>query len=89
MPQFVVEEPGGFAALDTNKLSILIDGVAVLVDGMPSGDEPVLTIGGNQVISSPWRFLEQLPVFEADPYPYGTPLPVGGARVEPAEGRTP
>ena len=36
---------GGFAALDPDKLSILIDGVAVLVDGMPSGDEPVLTNG--------------------------------------------
>jgi len=36
---------GGFAALDPGKLSIIIDGVAVLVDGMPSGDEPVLTNG--------------------------------------------
>jgi len=36
---------GGFAALDPDKLSILIDGVAVLIDGMPSGDEPVLTNG--------------------------------------------
>lgn len=36
---------GGFAALDPDKLSIVIDGVPVLVDGMPSGDEPVLTNG--------------------------------------------
>jgi glutamate N-acetyltransferase/amino-acid N-acetyltransferase len=36
---------GGFAALDPNKLTIVIDGVPVLVDGNPSGDEPVLTNG--------------------------------------------
>jgi glutamate N-acetyltransferase / amino-acid N-acetyltransferase len=36
---------GGFAALDPDRLSIVIDGVAVLVGGMPSGDEPVLTNG--------------------------------------------
>jgi glutamate N-acetyltransferase / amino-acid N-acetyltransferase len=36
---------GGFAALDPDKLSIVIDGVPVLVGGMPSGDEPVLTNG--------------------------------------------
>ena len=36
---------GGFAALDPDKLSIVIDGVPVLVDGLPSGDEPVLANG--------------------------------------------
>lgn len=36
---------GGFAALDPDRLTIVIDGVAVLVDGRPSGDEPVLTNG--------------------------------------------
>jgi glutamate N-acetyltransferase / amino-acid N-acetyltransferase len=36
---------GGFAALDPDKLTIVIDGVPVLVDGSPSGDEPVLTNG--------------------------------------------
>src|SRR6185437_16801624 len=36
---------GGYAQLDPGKLSILIDGVAVLVDGDPSGDEPNLTNG--------------------------------------------
>jgi len=36
---------GGFAALDPDKLSIVIDGVPVLVDGLPSGDEPALTNG--------------------------------------------
>jgi glutamate N-acetyltransferase / amino-acid N-acetyltransferase len=36
---------GGFAALDPDKLSIVIDGVPVLVSGVPSGDEPVLTNG--------------------------------------------
>jgi glutamate N-acetyltransferase / amino-acid N-acetyltransferase len=36
---------GGFAALDPDKLSIVIDGVPVLVAGMPSGDEPVLANG--------------------------------------------
>jgi glutamate N-acetyltransferase / amino-acid N-acetyltransferase len=36
---------GGFAQLDPDTLSISIDGVAVLVDGRPSGDEPVLTNG--------------------------------------------
>jgi glutamate N-acetyltransferase / amino-acid N-acetyltransferase len=36
---------GGFAALDPNRLSIMIDGVPVLVAGVPSGDEPTLTNG--------------------------------------------
>jgi glutamate N-acetyltransferase/amino-acid N-acetyltransferase len=36
---------GGFAALDQDKLSIVIDGVPVLVGGVPSGDEPELTNG--------------------------------------------
>ena len=36
---------GGFAALDPDRLSIVIDGVPVLVDGMPSGDEPALANG--------------------------------------------
>ncbi|HET8893049.1 MAG TPA: bifunctional glutamate N-acetyltransferase/amino-acid acetyltransferase ArgJ [Gaiellaceae bacterium] len=36
---------GGFAALDPEKLTIVIDGVPVLVDGSPSGDEPALTNG--------------------------------------------
>jgi glutamate N-acetyltransferase / amino-acid N-acetyltransferase len=36
---------GGFAALDPDRLTIVIDGVPVLVDGLPSGDEPVLTNG--------------------------------------------
>jgi len=36
---------GGFAELDPDKLTIVIDGVRVLVDGSPSGDEPVLTNG--------------------------------------------
>ena len=36
---------GGFAQLDPDTLSISIDGVAVLVDGRPSGDEPTLTNG--------------------------------------------
>jgi glutamate N-acetyltransferase/amino-acid N-acetyltransferase len=36
---------GGFAQLDPDTLSIAIDGVAVLVDGRPSGDEPALTNG--------------------------------------------
>jgi glutamate N-acetyltransferase/amino-acid N-acetyltransferase len=36
---------GGFAALDPNRLSIVIDGVPVLVAGVPSGDEPTLTNG--------------------------------------------
>ena len=36
---------GGFAALDPDKLTIVIDGVPVLVDGSPSGDEPALTNG--------------------------------------------
>ncbi|HEX3054531.1 MAG TPA: bifunctional glutamate N-acetyltransferase/amino-acid acetyltransferase ArgJ [Gaiellaceae bacterium] len=36
---------GGFAALDPDKLSIVIDGVPVLVDGLPSGNEPALTNG--------------------------------------------
>jgi glutamate N-acetyltransferase / amino-acid N-acetyltransferase len=36
---------GGFADLDPDKLSIVIDGVPVLVSGIPSGDEPDLTNG--------------------------------------------
>jgi glutamate N-acetyltransferase / amino-acid N-acetyltransferase len=36
---------GGFAALDPDKLSIVIDGVPVFVSGTPSGDEPELTNG--------------------------------------------
>ena len=36
---------GGYAHLDPDKLTIVIDGVPVLVDGRPSGDEPVLTNG--------------------------------------------
>ena len=36
---------GGYAELDPNTLSIAIDGVPVLVRGIPSGDEPVLTNG--------------------------------------------
>jgi glutamate N-acetyltransferase/amino-acid N-acetyltransferase len=36
---------GGFAELDPDKLSIVIDRVPVLVDGAPTGDEPVLTNG--------------------------------------------
>lgn len=36
---------GGYAQLDPNVLSIAIDGVPVLVDGIPSGDEPLLTNG--------------------------------------------
>jgi glutamate N-acetyltransferase / amino-acid N-acetyltransferase len=36
---------GGFAALDPDTLTIVIDGVSVLVDGRPSGDEPMLTNG--------------------------------------------
>jgi glutamate N-acetyltransferase/amino-acid N-acetyltransferase len=36
---------GGFAALDPDTLTIVIDGVPVLVDGRPSGDEPMLTNG--------------------------------------------
>jgi glutamate N-acetyltransferase/amino-acid N-acetyltransferase len=36
---------GGYAELDPNTLSIAIDGVPVLVRGVPSGDEPVLTNG--------------------------------------------
>jgi len=36
---------GGFAQLDPGRLSIAIDGVAVLVDGRPSGHEPALTNG--------------------------------------------
>ncbi|HSX21969.1 MAG TPA: bifunctional glutamate N-acetyltransferase/amino-acid acetyltransferase ArgJ [Gaiellaceae bacterium] len=36
---------GGYALLDPNKLTIVIDGIPVLVDGSPSGDEPVLTNG--------------------------------------------
>jgi len=36
---------GGFAKLDPDKLTIVIDGVPVLVDGSPSGDEPTLANG--------------------------------------------
>jgi glutamate N-acetyltransferase/amino-acid N-acetyltransferase len=36
---------GGFAELDPDRLSIVIDGVPVLVDGRPSGHEPALTNG--------------------------------------------
>jgi glutamate N-acetyltransferase / amino-acid N-acetyltransferase len=36
---------GGFAQLEPNTLSIAIDGVAVLVFGRPTGDEPALTNG--------------------------------------------
>ena len=36
---------GGYAALDPDTLSIVIDGVPVLVHGVPSGDEPALTNG--------------------------------------------
>jgi glutamate N-acetyltransferase/amino-acid N-acetyltransferase len=36
---------GGYAELDPDLLSIVIDGVPVLVRGVPSGDEPVLTNG--------------------------------------------
>jgi glutamate N-acetyltransferase / amino-acid N-acetyltransferase len=36
---------GGFAALDPDRLTIVIDGVPVLVDGVPSGDEPALANG--------------------------------------------
>jgi glutamate N-acetyltransferase/amino-acid N-acetyltransferase len=36
---------GGFAALDPARLTIAIDGVAVLVAGTPSGDEPALANG--------------------------------------------
>ncbi|HKT44884.1 MAG TPA: bifunctional glutamate N-acetyltransferase/amino-acid acetyltransferase ArgJ [Gaiellaceae bacterium] len=35
----------GYAALDPDRLSIVIDGVPVLVGGVPSGDEPALTNG--------------------------------------------
>ena len=36
---------GGFAQLDPDRMSITIDGIAVLVEGRPSGDEPALTNG--------------------------------------------
>jgi glutamate N-acetyltransferase/amino-acid N-acetyltransferase len=36
---------GGYAQLDPDKLSITIDTVRVLVDGTPTGDEPVLANG--------------------------------------------
>ena len=36
---------GGFAQLDPDKLSITIDGMPVLVDGAPTGDEPALANG--------------------------------------------
>jgi glutamate N-acetyltransferase/amino-acid N-acetyltransferase len=36
---------GGFADLDPDKLSIVIDGIPVLVSGVPSGDEPDLMNG--------------------------------------------
>jgi glutamate N-acetyltransferase/amino-acid N-acetyltransferase len=36
---------GGYAQLDPDRLSIAIDGVAVLVSGAPTGDEPALENG--------------------------------------------
>ena len=36
---------GGFAALDPDRLSIVINGIPVLVVGVPSGDEPAPTNG--------------------------------------------
>jgi glutamate N-acetyltransferase / amino-acid N-acetyltransferase len=36
---------GGFADLDPERLSIVIDGVRVLADGLPTGDEPALANG--------------------------------------------
>jgi glutamate N-acetyltransferase / amino-acid N-acetyltransferase len=36
---------GGYAQLDPDKLSITIDAVRVLLDGTPTGDEPVLANG--------------------------------------------
>ena len=36
---------GGFAELDPERLSIVIDDVAVLVEGRPTGDEPALANG--------------------------------------------
>ena len=36
---------GGYADLDPDRLTIVIDGVPVLVGGRPSGDEPALTNG--------------------------------------------
>ncbi|HVM58337.1 MAG TPA: bifunctional glutamate N-acetyltransferase/amino-acid acetyltransferase ArgJ [Gaiellaceae bacterium] len=36
---------GGYAQLDPDRLTIVIDGVPVLVSGSPSGDEPALTNG--------------------------------------------
>ncbi|MDE3189662.1 MAG: bifunctional glutamate N-acetyltransferase/amino-acid acetyltransferase ArgJ [Acidobacteriota bacterium] len=36
---------GGYAELDLDRLSIVIDGVPVLVGGVPSGDEPALANG--------------------------------------------
>ena len=36
---------GGFARLDADRLTIVIDGVPVLVRGVPSGDEPALANG--------------------------------------------
>ena len=36
---------GGYAQLDPDKLTIVIDGVPVFVAGAPSGDEPALTNG--------------------------------------------
>jgi glutamate N-acetyltransferase/amino-acid N-acetyltransferase len=36
---------GGYAQLDPNKLSITIDTVQVLLDGTPTGDEPILANG--------------------------------------------
>jgi glutamate N-acetyltransferase/amino-acid N-acetyltransferase len=36
---------GGYAQLDPDKLSITIDNVQVLLDGTPTGDEPVLANG--------------------------------------------
>jgi glutamate N-acetyltransferase / amino-acid N-acetyltransferase len=36
---------GGYARLDPDKLSIVIDEVPVLLSGLPTGDEPALTNG--------------------------------------------
>ena len=36
---------GGYAQLDPDKLSITIDAVQVLLDGTPTGDEPILANG--------------------------------------------
>ena len=36
----------------------------------------------------PVNNFEQIPVFDSDPYDYGTPLPIGGARAAPRSGVT-